>query len=231
MTNPAQFTKFPRTPHLFWLGDGKPRGDKLLDPEICRTLMARSAVAEEKVDGANLGLSLDEGGRLRAQNRGAYIAASSHAQFRPLGRWLVEHDGLREALGGLILFGEWCYARHTVAYDALPDWFIAFDVFDLNEARFWSRRRRDALCALHSIATVPLLGEGVFDARSIERLIGPSKLGAVPAEGIVLRWDEGDWLGQRAKVVRPAWVQPDEEHWASRPIEPNQLARGSELSA
>jgi hypothetical protein len=44
---------------------------------------------EEKVDGANLGLSVDEDGELRAQNRGTYLNLDApHGQFKPLRRWI-----------------------------------------------------------------------------------------------------------------------------------------------
>ena len=29
-----------------------------------------------------------------------------------------------------ILFGEWCYAQHSIFYDRLPDWFLGFDIYD-----------------------------------------------------------------------------------------------------
>jgi hypothetical protein len=38
-----------------------------------------------------------------------------------------------------ILFGEWLMARHTMAYDMLPDWFIAFDIFDTATNQFLSK--------------------------------------------------------------------------------------------
>ncbi len=38
-----------------------------------------------------------------------------------------------------ILFGEWLAARHTVAYDKLPDVFVAFDVFDKQQGLFVSK--------------------------------------------------------------------------------------------
>ena len=45
--------------------------------------------------------------------------------------------------GGLILYGEWCYAKHTVPYDALPDWFLGFDIFEVASHRFWPADRRN----------------------------------------------------------------------------------------
>ena len=125
------FAKFPRTPHLFAMGAKIPRDDKLVDDDLARTLLQRPATVEEKIDGTNLGISVDDAGRLRVQNRGSFVQTTSHPQYQPLGRWLgTRADALREALRSTrILFGEWCFARHTVPYDALPDWFLAFDVY------------------------------------------------------------------------------------------------------
>ncbi|MCC6551752.1 MAG: RNA ligase family protein [Polyangiaceae bacterium] len=190
--------------------------------------MRRPASVEEKLDGACLGISVGDDGALRAQNRGGYLEPGGHPQFRRLWGWLAErHAVLEEALGqGLILFGEWCYARHTVAYGALPDWFLAFDVYEREAGRFWSRVRRDELAGRAGVATVPLLAAGSFDRVGIERLFGRSRFGPEPMEGVYLRWDEGDWLVARAKVVRRGWVQPDEEHWARRAIIANRLEGG-----
>ena len=139
-------------------------------------------------------------GRLRAQSRGHYLDVGTGGQWRPLWRWLAERqDRLPRLLGrSLILFGEWCYAQHTVAYDALPDWFLAFDVYDRTEGRFWSRPRRDELIEDAGLHAVQLLGAGVFTVKSLEARLGPSAVGSAPAEGLYLRWDEGDWLVARA---------------------------------
>ena len=67
------FFRFPHTPHLAWLGAGVPRDDKVLSPEEANKILAGSIVVEEKLDGANLGLSIGPDGQLRAQNRGQYL--------------------------------------------------------------------------------------------------------------------------------------------------------------
>ncbi len=63
------FHKFPHTPHLLWLGDGSPRDDKLLKPAEVSDFLSGEVIIEEKVDGANLGLSLGRDNRVRAQSR------------------------------------------------------------------------------------------------------------------------------------------------------------------
>ena len=83
---------------------------------------------EEKVDGANLGLSLHSDGRLRAQSRGHYLVSGTAGQWTPLWRWIAQRgERLRSVLTPqLVAFGEWCYAEHSTFYDSLPDWFLLF---------------------------------------------------------------------------------------------------------
>lgn len=217
------FIKFPRTPHLFWLGRTPPRGDKLLTPAEAEELLRQPVTLEEKVDGACIGISVALTGELRVQNRGSYLDSIAHPQFRPLWPWLAAHEKvLRDTLAPeWILFGEWCYAQHSVYYDTLSDWFLAFDVYDRQTARFWSRERRNELAARGGIATVPFLGYGTFNRSALEKQLGQSRLGSEPMEGLYLRWDEGPWLVARAKLVRASWVEFDEEHWSKRPLRPN----------
>ena len=123
----TDFFRFPHTPHLAWLGPGAPRDDKVLAPAEAQVLLAKEVVVEEKLDGANLGLSLAPDGRLRAQNRGQYLYEPHVGQFARLPAWLAQHEaGLREALTpDLILFGEWValiqfrdltYSRSEITY-------------------------------------------------------------------------------------------------------------------
>jgi RNA ligase len=119
------FVKFPRTPHLVWLGKSSPRGDKLM----------AAADADE---------------------------------------WLRQ----------------WCYAELSVYYDALPDWFLLFDVYDRRERRFWSRIRRDEMACAAGLVTVPLVATAVFRLPALRALLDCSHIGSAPAEGVYLRWDD-----------------------------------------
>jgi hypothetical protein len=232
MTEP--FHKFPHTPHLLWLGEGSPREDKILSRAEATAFLDGEVVVEEKVDGANFGISVGPEGRLRAQSRGNYLNPSHcHAQWKPLWPWLTRHEeGLLEALGDeRILFGEWCHARHTVPYDLLPDWFLAFDVFEPTTTRFWSCDRRNALCRSVGLATIPEIFRGRLSQNQLPSLLTGSKVGSVPAEGIYLRRESDGLLLRRAKVVAPAFQQQIEEHWTRRPLVPNRLNQPQKILA
>src|SRR5690606_32433425 len=126
------FFRFPHTPHIAWLGTCAPRDDKVLSPDEVDELLSVEVVVEEKLDGANLGLSLTPAGVLRAQNRGQYLVEPHAGQFSRVPAWLAQHGEQLHAVldPDLILFGEWCAARHSLDYAALPDWFLLFDVYD-----------------------------------------------------------------------------------------------------
>lgn len=219
------FFKFPSTPHLATLPGVDIRGDKVLTANERDEFLRREITVEEKVDGANLGLSFDAEGNIRAQNRGAYLQLPEAGQWKKLNEWLALHtDALFEHLyDRYVLFGEWCYARHSVFYDQLPDWFLAFDIYDRTSQRFLSTGRRDQLIEEMSLFKVPNLGHGHFSLSELKGLLSQSKLADGPAEGVYLRVDESDWLGQRAKLVRPAFIQAVEEHWSRSAIQPNRL--------
>ena len=222
------FFRFPHTPHLAWLGEGAPRDDKVLSPAEARELLADDVVIEEKLDGANLGISLDPAGGLRLQNRGQYLVPPFREQFSRAAGWLAQHaHALAPVLGpDLILFGEWCAARHSVCYDHLSDWFLAFDVYDRPARRFWSTARRDALVKALGLALVPCLARRRMTLEAVKALVmtSTSRFGDTPLEGVVVRREGPDFLDQRAKLVRPDFAQAIAEHWRSRRIEWNAVS-------
>ncbi|MEA2079178.1 MAG: RNA ligase family protein [Pseudomonadota bacterium] len=223
----SDFFRFPRTPHLAWLGTGIPRDDKLLSPQEAEALLAGEVVVEEKLDGANLGISLGLDGQLRAQNRGQYLVAPFTGQFSRLQGWLFQHgNSLADKLGpGLVLFGEWCAARHSLDYDKLPDWFLLFDVVDRAEGRFWSTVRRNGLADELGLAAVPRLLRGRVTLADLQALLESrdSRFRAGPMEGVVIRRENADWCEARAKLARAEFTQTIGEHWRSRTLEWNRV--------
>jgi len=126
---------------------------------------------------------------------------------------------------GVMLFGEWCAARHSLGYDRLPDWFLLFDVYDRSQGRFWSAPRRNALAAALGLVTVPRLLEGRFTLPQLkDALVGQhSQFRQGALEGIVIRREMAQWCEARAKLVRPDFTQAIGEHWSRRRIEWNRL--------
>lgn len=223
------FFKFPSTPHLVVADEVDVRGDKVLSSEERADFLRRALIVEEKVDGANLGISFSSAGELRAQNRGAYLVLPAGGQWKKLHEWLAPRmDALFDVLEDRwVLFGEWCYARHSVFYDALPDWFLGFDVFDKDAGRFLGVPRRDDALARLEVVAVPKVGGGRFASiADVWAEVADSRLGGCAAEGVYLRFDEGEWLGGRAKVVRGGFVQGIEKHWSRGGLVVNRVVAG-----
>lgn len=65
-----EFLKFPRTPHLFVVSGLDIRDDKVLPEPEYQLFLNNNIIIEEKVDGANVGISLSKKGDLLIQNRG-----------------------------------------------------------------------------------------------------------------------------------------------------------------
>ena len=167
----SEFFKFPRTPHLIWLSDKPARDDRVLSLSEAATFIRAELCIEEKIDGANIGISVEDG-VLMVQNRGAYLEQPSAPQFRPLWGWLSQRQAiLLEILGSdLVLFGEWCFAVHSARYDRLPDWFLGFDIYDRSTERFWSSIRRNNLLESAGISVIPEMGRGRFTLEDLRRM-------------------------------------------------------------
>ena len=223
----TDFFRFPHTPHLAWLGSGEPRDDKVLSAIEAKELLAGEVLVEEKLDGANLGFSLAPDRSLRAQNRGQYLHEPFAGQFSRLQSWLTMHgESLRASLTpDLIAFGEWCAARHSLDYAALPDWWLMFDVYDRKAGRFCSAQRRDEWASKAGAITVKQIAQGRFGQAELKTMLNdlPSCYRRGPPEGIVIRSEQGEWLKHRAKLVRPDFTQSIEVHWRKRPLQWNRL--------
>lgn len=240
-------TKFSRTTHLFNTGGTAVSSDDLVATKGEYSRLAdgsTTVIVEEKVDGANFGFSLSSSGEILSQNRSRYVSPGDHAQFSPLAAWVEEHrEALttvlnshgeidRTASQGLILFGEWVVARHSIAYHQLPSHFVAFDIYDRLHKRFYSRSRFHSILKGSSIPVVPVITTRTFGknyVNEVKRLIEtPSKFrtDGGPVEGIILRSDEPKWLEHRVKIVRPDFVAGcNDGHWLSRDIDKQRVDR------
>ncbi|KVD49235.1 DNA ligase [Burkholderia ubonensis] len=169
--------RYPRTPHLEGsrLQDGD-EGDAHIP---YRALAGTHIVVEEKLDGANTGISFSAAGELLLQSRGHYLAGGGRErQFSFVKAWASAHaDWLLERLGDrYVMYGETMSKKHAVFYDALPHHFFEFDVLDRVTGRFLSTPARRALLAGGPVLSVPVLYEGVAPARlaDLKALLKPS---------------------------------------------------------
>lgn len=162
--------KDPRTPHIE--GSRLQPGDEDLSQIPFRVIRWKHIVVEEKVDGANTAISFSQNGELLLQSRGHYLDGGYREKhYNLLKQWAnVHRDGLYSVLGSrYIMYGEWLYAKHTVFYDALPHFFLEFDIFDRENEKYLDTHSRRRLIKDLPVCSVPVLKEGAF--QSMEELL------------------------------------------------------------
>jgi hypothetical protein len=250
--------KYPRTHHVE--GSRLQPGDEDLQAVPFRELREKHLVVEEKLDGANSGISFDARGRLLLQSRGHFLrGGASERQFDVLKAWANAHaQAFRDVLGDrYVVYGEWLYAKHTIFYDALPHYFLEFDVLDLEAGGFLSTARRRELLRGLPIASVPVLHEG--DLRQLDELtalVGRSHYktrtwrenlttisqgaervaretdASDTMEGLYIKVEQDGRVVGRFKFIRASFlttVLDSGSHWQDRPLLANQLAPGVDL--
>lgn len=155
--------KYPRTPHL--QGSKLQIGDEDLSQIPASKILGKYLVIEEKVDGANTAISFDDDGNLLLQNRGHYLTSGYRERHYDLfKKWATNHmNELFEILGTkYIMYGEWLYAKHTVYYDALPHYFLEFDIYDKENKVFLDTETRHKMLKDSIVVSVPVLQKGIF---------------------------------------------------------------------
>ena len=168
--------KYPRTRHLE--GSRFQHGDHDLEAVPFKDVRGQFFVVEEKMDGANAGVSFDPDGKLLLQSRGHYLMGGPRERhFDLLKQWAAAHaEDLYLALGDrYIMYGEWLYAKHTCFYDKLPHYFMEFDLYDRERDIFLSTARRRQLLAGLPVVSVAVLWEGrPQKLGEVTSLVGPS---------------------------------------------------------
>ena len=177
MNDAFDIKKYPRTPHIE--GSRIQPGDEDMSQIPFAQMAGRYAVVEEKIDGANSAVSFDADGRLLLQSRGHYLRGGYRERhFNFMKQWAQAHAAqFYKVLGSrYIMYGEWMYAKHSIFYDALPSYFMEFDILDRETGRFLDTRLRREMTARMPVCSVPVLAEGKFAGKDeLIRLLGPSR--------------------------------------------------------
>ena len=237
MREELSILKYPRTPHLE--GSRLQPGDEDLSQIRFSEIAGRHLVVEEKCDGANAAISFSDEGEMFLQSRGHYLTGGYRERhFNLMKQWASVHrDAFYQVLGSrYLMYGEWMYAKHTVFYDALPHYFLEFDIYDRTQGIFLDTPSRRKLTEKLPIVSVPVLSEGVFSKQQqLLDLIGPSnyikeghaeclqrlsqELGldagqqcaetdlSTMMEGLYLKIEEGGQVAARLKYVRASFLQ------------------------
>lgn len=233
--------KYPRTPHI--QGSRLQPGDEDLRQRRFSEIEGRHVVLEEKIDGANSAVSFTDQGELRLQSRGHFLTGGARERhYDLLKQWGAVHkERLYEVLGDrYVMYGEWMYAKHTIYYDLLPNYFMEFDILDRETDRFLDTPSRHELIRGLPVASCPVLASGKFtNIDEILKYLGDSKYissdhiahlreaaerlgldaGRVcretdasrTMEGIYIKVEENGEVVDRMKYVRASFLQTVEE--------------------
>ena len=239
----GDFIKYPRTPHLFGskgTSDDKHLGEQASD----RFISDESLVVEEKLDGTNVGIHFNDAGELILQSRGHLITDGMHPQYDLFKQWATcKRPVLEKMLGdNFIMFGEWVYAKHSVAYRQLTHFFYEFDIWQKSEQTFLDLDTRLQMLDRTGIETVPVIHRGSLTRKELQPMIGSSQFDAAfdnpithqtddLMEGLYLRTEADGFVTARAKFVRPEFVEKIKQstHWQHREMIANELRDDADI--
>ncbi|MDF2369537.1 MAG: RNA ligase family protein [Rhizobiaceae bacterium] len=204
--------KYPRTRHVE--GSRLQLGDKSDDKPVAE-LRDQFITIEEKVDGANCGLSFNDEGVPRLQSRGHFLTGGYRERhFNLFKTWANVHAArFFETLGTrYVMYGEWMYAKHTVFYDQLAHYFLEFDIYDREAQQFLSTAARRELLHGQPIMPVPVVYQGtVNSAAEVSTMVRPSC------------YKSGAWRDRLDKAAKASGSRGD---YVTQQTEDSDLAEG-----
>lgn len=212
--------KYSRTHHLPW-SPGATSDDKM-HSEVETLFAGREVVVTEKSDGENTTIYSD--GYTHARSRDS----KSHMS-RDWVRQLAHRIGTEGLPASLRICGENVYARHSIAYNNLPSFFMVFGIYDGDTCLSWDETVE--WCSLLGLHHVPVLYRGKWDEAKVKACwTGKSVLSpGDDQEGYVVRnaaaFDVGAFSQNVAKMVRPNHVTTG-SHWMHSAVVPNKVRIG-----
>lgn len=197
----VDYVKYPRTYHLPW-SEGVTDDDRVMTD--LSHFEGQEVIVSEKMDGECTSMYTDH---IHARS----IDGASHpSQDYVKGIWSKISYNI--PLGWRVC-GENTYAVHSIAYDNLEDYFLAFSIWNENNLCLsWD----DTVewCSLLGIKMVPVLYRGIFDEQVVKLCYHSSEWAS--KEGYVLRlsaeFSYSDFRKCVGKFVRKNHIQTV-SHW------------------
>lgn len=214
--------KYPRTYHLPW-SPGATRDDRIQSD--ISNFIDEQIVITEKLDGSNVTLTQDN---VFARS---HSGPPDHPSFDPLKALHASKKHLiKEYFPGVEIFGEWCYAKHSIYYTELPSYLLCFAI---RIGGVWLKWRKvERYCEALDLKTVPVLYKGsVGSEKELKDIVEylcekPSECGG-DREGVVVRvaddFTDDCFSTHLLKQVRKDHVQTD-THWKHQEIQKNLLS-------
>lgn len=233
--------KFLRTKHLPFYPNA--RRDDLIasEEEVLEAFNSNFTITiEEKVDGANCGITFNrQTGEPVIRNRNHILSKGysrkntpAKNQFAPIWTWWYSNEYKIKELAKLLgfiptIYGEWLYARHSVSYDLLPDYFVAFDIYRPEDSTFLAPQIYRSALKEVGFSIVPLIfnsNSGIKTERLIEFREEISSFSSTARrEGLYLKVSDEDKVVGRFKMVRPDFITDD--NWNKKELIKNKLIK------
>lgn len=206
--------KFPRTFHLPW-SPGLTKDDRVM--ANTDYFVNKYVVVTAKMDGENTTIYND------------YIHARSLEYTPHKSRSLVKSRASTfsfEIPEGWRICGENLYAKHSIKYENLDDYFLVFSIWnEKNICLSWKDTAE--YCQLLGVKHVPVLYEGIWNENIIKELY-TKELNGDPCEGYVVRVADSFHFKEFrycvGKYVRANHVQTH-AHWIRSNIEINGIKK------
>jgi hypothetical protein len=210
--------KYPRSMH-FSFSPGATKDDRIMTEKDLELLVGETLVYTEKLDGSNVCLTEDV---VYSRSHGG---PASHKSFGPLKKF---HGNIKHEIPkGMSVFGEWCYAVHSIEYQMLQHHLSIFGVRDDSTGEWWDWNDVEDIAKFLRVPTVPVILTGAVASKeelqkNIEILTGLSSAYGPHREGVVVRkydgvFDDGEKLYGLGKWVRANHVQTS-VHWRNQPV-------------
>ena len=200
--------RYPRTYHLPW-SESITKDDRVLTS--LAALEGERVVVTEKMDGENVTMA-----------RQGIHSRSTAWRRHPAHSWVSNlHASIaHEIPDGWRVCGENLFAQHTLEYDGLPSYYLAFSVWEGLECLPWPETLE--WIALLGLEPVPVLWRGRFSVEALKAV-------EAPGEGYVVRPERRFHLRQFPSLVAK-WVRSgfaiQRPHWQlGRAVVPNTLAK------
>lgn len=205
------FIKYPRTPHLP-NSEAKTDDDKTLSS--VKHFEGQEVVVTLKMDGENTSL----------YHNGSHARSTSSA-YHESRTWVRNLQGqiAQDIPEHYRICGENLFAKHSIAYNDLTTYFMAFSVWMDKTCLSWDETLK--FLQERKLETVPVIYRGIFNMKAIEAAF---KAHSKDHEGYVVRLAKSfsyDEFGRSAaKFVRANHVQTD-KHWSNQAIIKNNLKK------
>jgi hypothetical protein len=204
--------KYPRTYHLPW-SPGATKDDRVLsEDETQAAFGGKEIVITEKMDGENT-----------TMYSSCLHARSTDYEHHPSRSWVrALHARIAYDIPeGWRVCGENCFAKHSIKYENLEDYFLMFSIWnDKNICLDWDQTKEWA--QLLGLKMVPAIFEGKME----DSKINLSKFDFDKIEGYVIRVRDSFHYSQFrksvGKYVRKNHVQTH-GHWMRNAVEPNKV--------